>query len=81
MLEGVDQEMITVAVGVEPGVVDRPKLSEQTLPLLLVVNGVPQDDMSHLVSGPHQRSSGLISPSVTVNTTKSLIAYAVREYR
>ena len=53
--------MMAEAVGIESAVTRGAKLCQLVLPLLLVVYGTSQDDMSDLISGPHLFTSGLIS--------------------
>ena len=53
VLEGVYQVVVRPAVDVEPGIAGRPELRQVVLPLLLVVNGVPLDDMAYLVAYAH----------------------------
>jgi hypothetical protein len=53
VLKRVDQEVVAEAVGVETGVTGGSELGQVVLPLLLMVHGIPQYDMSNLITGPH----------------------------
>tara|TARA_Y100001001_G_scaffold66696_1_gene64339 strand:- start:2227 stop:2421 length:195 start_codon:yes stop_codon:yes gene_type:complete len=64
VLERVDQKVVTEAVGVETGVTGGSELGQVVLPLLLMVHGIPQYDMSNLITGPHW------SPPVFPNLSK-----------
>ena len=49
--------MMAKAISIEASVSRGPELSKLVLPLLLVVHGAPQDNMSNLISGPDGLSS------------------------
>ena len=53
MLERIDQIMVGPAVDIEPGVPGRPELPQVVLPLLLVVDGIPPDDLPDLITDAH----------------------------
>ena len=53
VLEGVDEVVVAPAIYVEPGVPRCAKLRQVILPLLLVVDGIPVDNVANLVGYAH----------------------------